>query len=1131
MSECKVKPLKLAALAVDDLTAGQNVFRRWEFNYSALEKFRSPEPSSMNRNNEIKERGVWIRFILPRSLRIKKEEMQDYPYIPNRFLITRIDRNTGKSRAWVLESDCPLSNYMNAAEQQKALGASSMFLISEAQKNIWSQSADPYRKNAQLNESEASGYYVNLGVAFEAEKWQERDKSPLFLTACAPGNTMFSAYIGHNSNILSFRDDLEDLSQGELDYSVVGWYSDLQMPDIYTGQIYGVHWNKKGVPVTPNQDIYQDELTKTVQEQKLNVAIGQSTEEAFRSYLNRRFSTDKIISKDKTMELDSLLAALYYNSLDYKTSPAGLNRLGNMIHDNKFDAKSGGTKYMILSRDEKPAELSAAELELIEGLNRFEKELELLTSLRGRLFEMWWKKGYLKTLRHPANPRKPEDFDTFFDVSKKDSLISKVISKMNEVYELYRHLPKEGEDLEQYGKSHGVQEAHILKAVPGPRYWREGNPVVLINGTKPAEDLDMEEKAEKGRGLDELLHCTSGELSSWPQLSDEIPQGVRAAAEEAAILLCEARGQKPDTKGIRPAEEPVPWNQPWKPIFMEWMVEYQPISVDSFYFNGVDYEFNGNEIKNQAPWQFGGISYLDAHHKSVFAEKISKLAGQQENGMGQGAAEQIAQWDMLSQELVNLKDEMGQRDYRTFRRPLGEKAGTSEQTLDEILGFAGDDEEFWQAAGGRIENAPLINGDIYPPFTPFQSGKGKITDLFLYDAFGRVMPLILSGQEKGLFSDNNFPLIRPEYMATGGAQSGTEIENRNEFWMKPRLLQYGRLHFQFLRSKDRNMVHGYVIVNHLNRSLLLYAPDGSLEGELLGIYTAPNKRAVYFRPAGADKAQTVGALQEKYPTLGAVAQAQMNGTPEAFWKFLDTIDRTLWTMEQFQADSDENAAASFGRPLALLNVESFIELDGLPMQEAGWEGGFQPEEAALSNRKFPVRIGDQSIRSDGVVGYYAEEKYDLFYSVAAPEGEVQSIHQIGPLGAANGTYAEVGYGKEKAAHMTILADPRGSIHAYTGIFPVKEVKVLQEEITQPLCRMEVQFQAGPFVTRLVPDEEPGGEISATMPLFAHNHGEWKYEEQEKEYGLISQDDWGQQEEKGADVREGILRYRQKDEEK
>ena len=160
-----------------------------------------------------------------------------------------------------------------------------------------------------------------------------------------------------------------------------------------------------------------------------------------------------------------------------------------------------------------------------------------------------------------------------------------------------------------------------------------------------------------------------------------------------------------------------------------------------------------------------------------------------------------------------------------------------------------------------------------------------------------------------------------------------------------------------------------------------------------------------------------------------------------------------------------------------------------------------------------------------MVGYFPDDRYDEYHSIAMPEGKCGNIRQIGPVGTPDGNYVEAGYGKKGAAVMTILADPRGTIHAYTGIFPVKEVKVPQEEIAGPLRRMEVQFQAGPFVTRVISGTDGTHAVPEIgLPAFAHSHGTWSYGEQEEEYGLTVPENRGDEGESRISVREGILKY-------
>ena len=178
--------MKLEALVIDDLVGGGNTFRRWEFSYRRMEKYLTPVPDAMSNDKEIKERGIWLRWILPRELRTE-EERGGFPLIPNRWLITRIEEETGHAASLVLESDCPAAACMPDEEYDRIMPYTSQYLVDEKTCRAFQQSADPYRSSAYIQKASWDGCsYVNLGVPFSLKDWQERDKDCLFLTACAP---------------------------------------------------------------------------------------------------------------------------------------------------------------------------------------------------------------------------------------------------------------------------------------------------------------------------------------------------------------------------------------------------------------------------------------------------------------------------------------------------------------------------------------------------------------------------------------------------------------------------------------------------------------------------------------------------------------------------------------------------------------------------------------------------------------------------------------------------------------------------------------------------------------------------------------------------------------------------------
>ena len=88
MGQVTMERMGVEALLVDDVIQKRDAFRNWRYNYFALNEFATPEAAAFGGQMEGKEKGIYLRFILPRSLRTKTEQ-GDFPLIPNRFLIDR----------------------------------------------------------------------------------------------------------------------------------------------------------------------------------------------------------------------------------------------------------------------------------------------------------------------------------------------------------------------------------------------------------------------------------------------------------------------------------------------------------------------------------------------------------------------------------------------------------------------------------------------------------------------------------------------------------------------------------------------------------------------------------------------------------------------------------------------------------------------------------------------------------------------------------------------------------------------------------------------------------------------------------------------------------------------------------
>ncbi|HKY03616.1 MAG TPA: hypothetical protein VJQ56_01935, partial [Blastocatellia bacterium] len=71
----------------------------------------------------------------------------------------------------------------------------------------------------------------------------------------------------------------------------------------------------------------------------------------------------------------------------------------------------------------------------------------------------------------------------------------------------------------------------------------------------------------------------------------------------------------------------------------------------------------------------------------------------------------------------------------------------------------------------------------------------------------------------------------------------------------------------------------------------------------------------------------------------------------------------------------------------------------------------------------------------------------------------------------------------QVCYLTMLVDPRGSIHAFTGLLPVVSLDIPNQFVTPALQKMNYLFRAGPFLT-------PPAEVRIPRP--AERKGTWAW---------------------------------------
>lgn len=799
-------------------------------------------------------------------------------------------------------------------------------------------------------------------------------------------------------------------------------------------------------------------------------------------------------------------------------------------------AKPAPRKVTLAEKEAKEAE----EATWLQRLNIAQQEVnQLLIDLASQqwaLHAAWWKKGYYTAANQPANLDYVDQFD-----SDEQHLQNQVLATLRSLTEKLTKVPNvaqepgdtqdaDGNKQDQYLKaikefmerpaekfpdgSTLTDRGKTLKAVTQPRYWLPTNPSVVISQvqpsdiTNPASSLPVRQAQPAGGGpAPEKFAKLPGALQAGvAQLYDELlnPAAPAAASPPGAA--------KPT---------PTTWRQQWHPMYLEWEVVYTDVPyVDSvtkqpnWQFNGTDYELRAGLRGVAAPQLISGRSLLSPNAQLTFKARLKKFAEQYQSGENdlQKICDEIGQiddWKFLSQELVGFNEWLTQRDTRIFRASTGEVCrdpngqpvldrNGQPLTLEKILGFPTTSRtpgyDTPAAAQGLINSVPAIaptpSGRSAFPFHAVRSGQLYLNHLVLYDKFGRKLELV-EPDMAGMLDANVFPLIRdaallPSFNLMPDVEATVQLP--------PRLLQPARLDLLLIDQQDSRLavgqgfggqpVAGWLLANHLDQALLIFAPDGSSLGEISVNHTGPGTPRWVAPPhpidwlKDLDHAAALAAIQSRFPRLGRFV-TELEGKKAAdFATLLHVIDSTLWTVDPLGSRADQHLSVLVGRPLALVALQVQFSLYGSPLTGCDWLADDAGSSPLTNGAKFSVRLGNQASREDGVIGYFKTESSDIdyrtFHSVVAPADDEaygrdqHYVRQIGPLASTDGNYLSLAVGSEAKTDITLLVDPRATIHATTGILPVKTLVLPQHFVHEALANMEISFRVGPLLSRIKP---------------------------------------------------------------
>ncbi|QRO01746.1 hypothetical protein JRI60_23330 [Archangium violaceum] len=684
-----------------------------------------------------------------------------------------------------------------------------------------------------------------------------------------------------------------------------------------------------------------------------------------------------------------------------------------------------------------------------------------------------------------------------------------------------------------------VSPDYTLGPVPHSRYWHANEPVVLMVGDTV---LPTDRHGEDGSDSDDgLLPCLL-----LPNVDDAALQDLPHHSELVDQIRQLMDNQQPspgtDTAGFSWWTQ-----QPWNPAILEWEVQFFPDTVVNGNYptdyvtsrytlpqTAVDLSPTQQDISSdERPYR--GFSLLSSHAGEKLKQWIADylvtqcavlpppldtelkgltveqavtlldaqdltatLASYQPKGDNDPIVTALSSYNALktlpclSQALGGFNDALLTQQ-RIMQLPIGDPTGDD------------DDMQLALQVQGTVRNgllsAPLPNND----FTPIRSGEMRISALRLVDTFGQVNDLQVDPSAGCVISSTEqMPLRYP-----------TSDDCRIR--LLPRLAQAARVSFRWLSAEPVNgndeaemnahpatsPICGWVLPNNLDNSLMIYEADGGL----LGLVDSEGR----WRSAPG-RLHVIDVASIQNPHLRAMVQYMTSNltSGEAFTtSFLSTLDDAIQNINPEDYAQHKAMALLVGRPLALVRASVSIELKGQPARDEGWDLFLNEVQAyhengtvtpvtespdsitqAFQGVRLPIRIGEFSQYNDGLAGYWLEDGQggyagNVFYApqsdnegLATASGEPRSIQT-----AKNAPVDVLHAPGEAPKTLALLVDPRGRVHATSGVLPTKAIGVPSDQYAGAIAALEVTFLSAPLMTPRATYEQPPDQqqLQAALP--------------------------------------------------
>ncbi|MBO3457955.1 hypothetical protein [Aetokthonos hydrillicola] len=444
------------------------------------------------------------------------------------------------------------------------------------------------------------------------------------------------------------------------------------------------------------------------------------------------------------------------------------------------------------------------------------------------------------------------------------------------------------------------------------------------------------------------------------------------------------------------------------------------------------------------------------------------------------------------------------QDFNCLAQSLGgfnEALLMHKQTLQlpiaDPLGFA-DYRPFTEAIRNAVKNSIRSAPEPLNDFNPIRSGAMKILRLRLVDTFGQVQDLNVS------------EIITTEQMTTPGSSYLVSLP--------PRFVQPARLNFRWLSANQGEQemnshpvttpICGWILANYLDNSLAIY----DNQGKALGSINNVSHQARWESAPGDDLPLAVVDIENIHlrQLVNHIISSNNNGNTDFIQSLITALDSGLENIEPENFAQHQDLALLMGRPIAVVRASLKLELQGLPRINQDWDVFWHDLRRNTRTTddfdkvQIPVRLGEYQQLNDGLLGYWLEEQDTLSQVFYACQSDADGVEHPGiKLHEPDNAWHIDINAQAPAQTFTMLIDPRGKVHATSGILPTKSIDIPPDKYKDALAKIEISFLSAPILNPLRNLRDTTSlDKRIYLPLPNEESYEWSWVEKEKEEWLV-----------------------------